>query len=135
MATAFTATLLVSAALRGVVGHLVKGQDEPLPNVDVLRYSTALNYTVLGVAVMGTFALLAISMGVLVLRTGVVARWAAFVSLGCGVVVLGAVAVLMGAFSIPVALLWALCISAAIWRAPVPAEITQPDGARAEVLT
>ena len=47
MAAAFTATLLVSAALRGVIGHLVKVEDGPLPGIDVLRYTTALNYTVL----------------------------------------------------------------------------------------
>ena len=45
--TAFTVTLLVSAALRGVIGHLVNVEDEPLPGLDVLDYSTALNYTVL----------------------------------------------------------------------------------------
>jgi hypothetical protein len=62
MSGAFTATLLVSAALRGVVGHLVKVEGEPLPGIDVLRYTTALNYTVLSTVVMGTFALTAIAL-------------------------------------------------------------------------
>ena len=69
MAAAFTATLLVSAALRGGIGHLVKVEDGPLPGIDVLRYTTALNYTVLAMVVMTTFALTAIALGVLVLRT------------------------------------------------------------------
>ena len=63
MAAAFTATLLVSAALRGVIGHLVKVEDGPLPGIDVLRYTTALNYTVLAMVVMATFALTSIALG------------------------------------------------------------------------
>jgi hypothetical protein len=118
MATAFTTTLLVSGALRGVMGHLVKVEDQPLPNLDVLRYTTALNYTVLGVVVMGTFALFVLSMAVLVLRTGVLARWMGFVGLGCGVLTLAAVLALMGAFTVPVAILWALCTAVAVWRRP-----------------
>lgn len=116
MATAFTVTLLVSGALRGVIGHLVKVQDQPLPSLDVLRYATALNYTVLGVVVMGTFALFVLAFGALVLRTGVLGRWLGFVGLGCGVLVLGAVVALIGAFTVPVAILWALCTAVALWR-------------------
>ncbi len=41
----------------------------------------------------------------------------------------------VGAFSVPLALLWALCIAAAVWRAPTPVEISQSGGPRAEVLT
>jgi hypothetical protein len=120
VAAAFTATLLVSAALRGVVGHLVKVQGEPLPDIDVLRYTTALNYTVLGVVVMGTFALFVLTMAVLVLRTGVLARWMGLVGLGCGVLTLGGVTALVGAFTVPVAILWALCTAVAVWRQPAP---------------
>ena len=120
MATAFTITLLVSGALRGVIGHLVNVQNEPLPGLDVLRYATAVNYTVLGVLVMGTFAAFELSMAVLVLRTGVLARWMGFVGLGCGVITLGAVLALMGAFTVPVAILWALCTAVAVWRRPAP---------------
>jgi hypothetical protein len=104
MAAAFTATLLVSGALRGVIGHLVDVNQEPLPGLDVLRYTTALNYTVLGVVVMGTFALFVLSMAVLVLRSGQLDRWLGFVGLGCGIITLGAVVALMGAFTVPVAI-------------------------------
>jgi hypothetical protein len=116
MATAFTTTLLVAGALRGVIGHLVKVQDEPLPGLDVLRYATAVNYTVLGVVVMGTFSFFVLSTAVLVLRTGVLGRWVGLVGLGCGLVTLGAVLMLMGAFTVPVAILWALCTAVAVWR-------------------
>jgi hypothetical protein len=123
MATAFTATLLVSGALRGVVGHLVKVDDEPLPGLDVLRYATALNYTVLGVIVMGLFALFVLSMTGLILRSGAFGRWMVLVGLGCGAMTLGAVVALMGAYTVPVAILWALCTAVAIWRQPAPASV------------
>jgi hypothetical protein len=116
MAAAFTATLLVSAALRGVIGHLVQVQDEPLPRVDVLRYSTALNYTLLGTSGMATFALTVIAIGIVVLRTGILGRWLGYVGVGCGALVLAATVALVGAFAIPVAILWALCTAVGIWR-------------------
>ena len=40
MAAAFTAILLVSAALRAVIGHMVQSTTTRLPSIDVLRYST-----------------------------------------------------------------------------------------------
>jgi hypothetical protein len=118
MSGAFTATLLVSAALRGVVGHLVKVEGGPLPGIDVLRYTTALNYTVLSMVVMGTFALSAIALGVLVLRGGGMARWQGVVGVVLGAVVIVAVAGLVGAFTVPIAILWSLCTAVAIWRGP-----------------
>ena len=116
MAGAFTATLLVSAALRGVIGHLVKVEDGPLPGTDVLRYTTALNYTVLSMVVMTTFALTAIALGVLVLRTSILARWQGYTGTVLGALVLTAVAGLVGAYTVPVAILWSLCTAVAIWR-------------------
>jgi hypothetical protein len=140
MAAAFTATLLVSAALRGVIGHLVKVEDGPLPGIDVLRYTTALNYTVLSMIVMTTFALTALALGVLVLRSGILARWQGFVGIGCGLLVLGAVAALVGAFTVPVAILWSICTAAAVWRGPRVdsaavgmAPVTDPSAAGASV--
>jgi hypothetical protein len=118
MSGAFTATLLVSAALRGVVGHLVKVEDGPLPGIDVLRYTTALNYTVLSMVVMGTFALSAIALGVLVMRSGALARWQGVVGLVLGTVVIVAVAALVGAFTVPIAILWSMCTAVAVWRGP-----------------
>ena len=115
-AAAFTATLLVSAALRGVIGHLVKVEDGPLPGIDVLRYTTALNYTVLSMVVMTTFALTAIALGVLVLRTSILARWQGYTGTVLGALVLTAVAGLVGAYTVPVAILWSLCTAVAIWR-------------------
>jgi hypothetical protein len=118
MATVFASTMLISAALRGVIAHQVKRFEEPLPPVDVLRYSTGLNYTVLGSVGMTAFALTVIAVSVLVLRTHILASWMAYVGFGCGAVVVVAVAAMYGGFTVPIAILWALCMSVAIWRQP-----------------
>lgn len=119
MAAAFTATLLVSSALRGVIGQMVQAQDEPLPGIDMLRYTTGLNYTLLGTATMTTLALAIVAMSVIVVRTGVLAPWVGYVGVVCAGVMLTAVAVMMGSLAIPAALLWAICLAVAIWRQPV----------------
>jgi hypothetical protein len=132
MSAAFTATLLVSAALRGVIGHLVEVQDEPLPRVDVLRYSTALNYTLIGTIVMAMFALTVIAIAVIVLRTGLLGRWVGYVGLGCGTLVIVATFAMVGQFTIPVAILWAFSTAVAIWRQP--ATTTTPAEAVGETV-
>ena len=118
MATVFASTMLISAALRGVIAHQVKRFEEPLPSVDVLRYSTGLNYTVIGSVGMTAFALTVIAVSVLVLRTHILATWMAYVGLGCGAVVAVAVAAMYGTFTVPIAILWALSMTVAIWRQP-----------------
>jgi hypothetical protein len=114
MAGAFTACMLVTAATRSAIGHLVDVMDEPLPSVDVLRYATALNYQVLGLAAMGALALTILATSVLSLRTGAYGRWAAWVGIGCGTVMSGAVAAGYGGFTVPLAILWSVCLGVAI---------------------
>lgn len=116
MGTAFTGTLLVSAAIRGVVGHMVGTLDDPLPAIGVLRYSTALNYQLINLPAMTVLALTIAAVSVVVLRTAVLGRWLAHVGFGCAAIILAAVAAQLGAFSIPAALLWALCLATAIWK-------------------
>ena len=83
------------------IGHLVKVQDEPLPRVDVLRYTTALNYTLIGMVVMTVFALTVLAVSVIVLRTEMLGRWVGYVGLGCGVLVLVAASAMFGAVHHP----------------------------------
>ncbi|WP_026877077.1 hypothetical protein [Jiangella gansuensis] len=116
MGAAFVATLLVTGATRGVIGHLVERLDEPLPSLDVLRYSTALNYLLLDLPVMTALALTIAAIGVVTLRTSVLPRWSAYVGLAAALVILGAVAAGIGAYATPAALLWAVCLSAVLWR-------------------
>ena len=114
MAGAFTAAMLVTAATRSAIGHLVDVMDEPLPSVDVLRYATALNYQVLGLAAMGALSMTILATSVLALRTGAFARWAGRVGLGCGAVMLAGVAGGYGGFTVPLAIIWAVCLAIAI---------------------
>ena len=67
MAGAFTAAMLITAATRSAIGHLVDVMNEPLPSVDVLRYATALSYQVLGLSAMGALALTILATSVLAL--------------------------------------------------------------------
>ncbi len=121
MATAFTATMLVTAATRSVIGRMVSVENDPLPGVDVLRYATNLNIALMGGPVMTVLALAIIGISVVVLRTRILGTWMAYDGLVCGAVILAAVAVKMGQFAIPMALIWALSLAVAILRAPVPA--------------
>ena len=124
MAAAVTSLWLVTGAIRGVVGHLVDVMGEPLPGADVLRALTAVNYMVLGFSGMAALGLMMLGVSAAVLRAGILGRWFGRAGLGCGAVVLLAALAQYGAYVTPVAILWALCLSVALWRAPAasPAE-------------
>ena len=114
MAGAFTAAMLITAATRSVIGQLVDVLDEPLPGIDVLRYATALNYQVLGFAAMGALALTILATSVLALRTAAFGKWAAYVGLASGVVMLAAVGAGYGGYTVPLAILWSICVGIAV---------------------
>jgi hypothetical protein len=114
MGGAFTALMFVTAATRSAVGHLVDVMNEPLPGVDVLRYATALNYQVLGFAAMGALGLTILATSVLALRTSAYGRWAGWVGIACGGLMLGAVAAGYGSFTVPLAILWSICLAVAV---------------------
>ena len=118
MGLVFSTTLLVSAALRGVIGHMVKVDGEPLPGVDVLRYSTALNYNLIGSVTMLTLGLTILAVSVVIVRTLVLAKWVGYVGLVCSAIILAASAAMIGQFTIILSLIWAICLSVAIWRQP-----------------
>lgn len=118
MGLVFSTTLLVSAALRGVIGHMVKVDGEPLPGLEVLRYSTALNYNLINSVTMTALGLTILAVSVVIVRTLVLARWVGYVGLVCSAIILVASAAMIGAFTIILSLLWAICLSVAIWRQP-----------------
>ena len=118
MGLIFSTTLLISAALRGVIGHMVKVDGEPLPGVDVLRYSTALNYNLIGSVTMTALGLTILAVSVVIVRTLVLAKWVGYVGLVCSAIILAADAAMLGQFTIIFSLLWAVCLSVAIWRQP-----------------
>jgi len=116
MAAAVAAVWLVTGAARATISRLVDVIDEPLPGVDVLRFATALNYALLGLAGMGVLGLTILAVSVVVLRTDALGRWVGYVGMGCAVIVLAATLAQYGAYVTLVAIAWALCLSVAIWR-------------------
>ena len=84
----------------------------------MLRFSTGLNYTLLGQSGMAVLALCILAVSVVVLRTGVFGRWLGYVGGVCSAVMIAAVIAQYGAFTTPLAILWALCLAVAIWRQP-----------------
>jgi hypothetical protein len=105
--------------------------NEPLPGVDVLRFSTGMNYVLLGQSGMAVLAVCILAVSAVVLRTGVFGRWLGYVGGGCSAVMLAAVVAQYGAFTTPLAILWALCLSVAIWRQPAVRPTSEPRGASA----
>lgn len=118
MAAAASAVWLVTGAARATISHLVDVIDEPLPNVDVLRYATALNYTLLGLSGMGVLGLCIVAISVVVLRTGALARWVGYFGVFCGAVILAAFLARYGAFATMLAVLWSFALAVGIWRQP-----------------
>ena len=90
MGAAVTAVWLVTGAARAAISHLVDVMDEPLPGTDVLRFATALNYTLLGLAGMGVLGADHLAVSVVVLRTDALGRWVGYVGMSCAVVILAA---------------------------------------------
>jgi len=84
----------------------------------VLRFATALNYALLGLAGMGVLGLAILAVSVVVLRTDVLGRWVGYVGMGCAVVILGATLAQYGAYVTLVSIAWAFCLAVAIWRQP-----------------
>ncbi|HSS68941.1 MAG TPA: hypothetical protein VLK34_10350 [Nocardioidaceae bacterium] len=119
MGAAVSAVWLVTGAARAAVSHLVDVMGEPLPGVDVLRFATALNYTLLGLSGMAVLSLCILAVSIVVFRTDALGRWVGFVGVGCGAVMLAAVVAQYGGFATPLGILWGLCLAVAIWRQPV----------------
>ena len=118
MAGAFCSTMLVVAAMRGVIGRLVKIDGDPLPGLDVLRFSTGLNYALLGTGAMGTLGLSMLAISVVILKTRVLRRWVAIIGIVCSIVTLAAAGALLGSLATPAVILWALALAVALWRQP-----------------
>lgn len=108
------AMFVAAAAAHGVAGNAVKVNDEPLPGAETLRYLTQLSYTFIDLAL--------ISVGGCVLMASWAIRqskalpmWLAWVGLVAGVLLIVGTMV-VGPLSIPIALVWALAASVAVFR-------------------
>lgn len=113
----FVALMFTAAASRSVVGFAVRAPlDEPLPAADTLRYAPLSSYHALGVGGMLAAALAMATISALILRTGVFARWLAWLGVVAAAVVIAANALLSGPLAIPALLLWTLAVSVSLWR-------------------
>lgn len=121
MATAFCSSMLVVAAIRGAIGRLVKIDGDPLPGLDVLRFSTGLGYALLGTGAMGVLGLSILATSVVVLKSHCLARWVGMLGILCSILIIGAAAALLGALATPAVIVWALAMAVAIWRQSAPA--------------
>jgi hypothetical protein len=108
--------MLVLAAMRGVIGRMVKVDGSPLPGLDVLRFSTGLNYALYNTGAMAALALSIMAMSIVVLRTHILGKWVGVVGMICSAVILAAVGALLGSLTVPVALVWAVSMAVALWR-------------------
>lgn len=116
MAGAFCGTMLVLAAMRGVIGRMVRIDAAPLPGLDVLRFSTGLNYALYNTGAMAALGLSILAMSIVVIRTQILGKWVGVVGIVCSAVILAAVAALLGSLAVPVALVWAISMAVALWR-------------------
>ncbi|MGI8926124.1 MAG: hypothetical protein ACR2HN_05680 [Tepidiformaceae bacterium] len=94
----------------------VKFGDAPVPGADILRILPQLGFgmILIGGGLTAAFSIAAVSWSIL--RTGVFARWLAWLGFVC------AILLLFGVFFIPMIALpiWALAASVELWRRPEP---------------
>lgn len=121
MAGAFCSTMLVLAAMRGVVGRLVKIDGDPLPGLDVLRFSTGLNYALYNTGTMAALALSILAISIVVIKTQILGKWVGIVGIVCSLIILAAVATLLGSLTVPLVLVWGISMAVALWRQPTNA--------------
>jgi hypothetical protein len=113
---AFAALLSVTAFSRGVVAQSIRFSDEPIPGPDTLRYATALSQAAFSIGAV-PFATIAIAVSsVIIVRTGVLARWLGWLGLVVAAGSLILIAMLIGAFAIPLITVWTVATSFVIWR-------------------
>jgi hypothetical protein len=65
-----------------------------------------------------TLGLTILAVSVVIMRTLVLAKWVGYVGLVCSAIILAASAAMIGQFTIILSLIWAVCLSVAIWRQP-----------------
>ncbi len=113
---AFAAMLAVSAISRGVLAQSIRFSDEPIPGPDTLRYATELSGALFGMGTM-PFAAIAVAIAsVIVVRTGVLARWLGWLGFVVAALTLALAVLLVGGFANPLITLWVAAASFVLWR-------------------
>jgi len=113
----FVALLFVSGVARGAIGFAAKSGNEPLPRVDLLRYLPQISYAAGGLALLAA-AVAITTTSWMILRSGLLGRWLAWLGFVVSLVIVVANVLLVGGLAIPAMLIWAIATGFAIWRAP-----------------
>ena len=113
---AYVALVAVTAFSRGVIAQSIRVSDEPIPGPDTLRYATALSQAAFSLAAIPFAAIVVAAGSVIIVRTGVLARWLGWLGLVVAAVSLVTVLLLVGALASPLILLWVVATSFVIWR-------------------
>ena len=112
----FVGMLSVSAIVRGAVSFNVEVRDQPLPGADALRLVTAMTDVTMSLVVMPLAALTLLMTGLVMLQSGMSARWLAWMGIGVAILCLIMVLLTMGAFAVPLVLLWTVAASVHLLR-------------------
>ena len=126
----FVGMLFIAATARGVISFAIKSPagEQPLPSVDLLRYLPQISYVVLGVGGLLSAALAMAVTSLLAFRTGVFARWLAWLGLVCAAALVAANAVLLGVGAIPAMLVWTVATSVVLGRSGAPTREVATSG-------
>ncbi len=113
---AFVTLLTVTAFSRGIIAQSIRFSDEQMPGPDTLRYATEFSQAAFGIAAIPFAAISVAAASIIIIRTGILARWVGWLGLVVAGGSLIAVAALVGAFATPLILLWTVAASFVIWR-------------------
>ncbi|MGI8926563.1 MAG: hypothetical protein ACR2HN_07950 [Tepidiformaceae bacterium] len=113
---AFVALIAVTAFSRGVVAQSIRFSDEPIPGPDTLRYATALSQAAFGLGAIPLATMAVAAASVIILRSGVLARWLGWLGIVVAAGSLVMAALLIGALASPLIELWVVAASFVIWR-------------------
>ena len=113
---AFASLLAVTAISRGVIAQSIRFSDEPIPGPDTLRYATELSGALFGMGAMPFAAITVAIASVIIVRTGVLARWLGWLGFVVAALTLALAALLIGGLAIPLITLWTVATSFVMWR-------------------
>jgi hypothetical protein len=122
-----TAAPGVCAVTRGVIASSMRFEDEPLPGVDTLRFSTSLAFSAWDVVILFVGVMVAIA-AVLSLFTHALPRWHSLIGLPVAVGCLALMAARMAPFAIPLVHVWVLATCVQLWRSPAAVPVSGPAG-------
>ncbi len=112
----FAAAVLMGGVARGFIAQSVELADEPLPDVDTLRYVTAFSTVILQIVIMPAAAVMIAAASWLIVRSRAMATWVGWSGLAAAAVIAVATPLLVAQFALPLLFLWVAATSFELWR-------------------